>query len=310
MSFFAPIFRSTRLCRNILTVSAFTAVSTLALTGCGLTGSSADASGANDAEDKTISIIVTETAPFQQPTEIAKELLAEEGWTLEPTYVTDIVQPNEVVSQGEYDANFFQHAAYLRQFNSDNDTDVVPAFGVYYTPSGIFSLNHDTYDDLPDGATIALPVDRSNNGRALNILDQAGVIEITDGIPVTQLSQDDVTDNPKNFNFVEIDQQSTARSLPDIDAGFSFTSLISEAGYDPEELQLGIEEIEDPFTFTVFLSVKDGEQDSAKTQALQEAYQSPEVEQWYSEWLGGVSNFSDEYNIDNVDERWQEFLAE
>lgn len=309
MSFFTPDFRPTRLRRNLLTVSAITAVSALALTGCGLTGSSADASDADD-EDKTISIIVTETAPFQQPTEIAKELLAEEGWTLEPTYVTDIVQPNEVVSQGEYDANFFQHAAYLRQFNADNDTDVVPAFGVYYTPSGIFSLNYDTYDDLPDGATIALPVDRSNNGRALNILSQAGVIEITDGIPITQLSQEDITDNPKNLNFVEIDQQSTARSLPDIDAGFSFTSLISEAGYDPEELQLGIEEIDDPFTFTVFLSVREGEQDSAKTQALQEAYQSAEVEQWYSEWLGGVSNFSDEYNIDNVDERWQEFLAE
>ena len=56
--------------------------------------------------------------------------------------------------------------------------------------------------------------------------------------------------------------------------------------------------------------MREGEQDSAKTQALQEAYQSAEVEQWYSEWLGGVSNFSDEYNIDNVDERWQEFLAE
>lgn len=73
--------------RNSL--SAITALMALALTGCGLTGSSADASE----DDKTISIIVTETAPFQQPTEIAKELLAEEGWTLEPTYVTDIVQP-------------------------------------------------------------------------------------------------------------------------------------------------------------------------------------------------------------------------
>lgn len=306
MSLFPPIFRATKRRRTNLAVTAVTAVTALALTGCGLTGSSADASG----DDKTISIIVTETAPFQQPTEIAKELLAEEGWTLEPTYVTDIVQPNEVVSQGEYDANFFQHAAYLRQFNSDNDTDVVPGFGVYYTPSGIFSLNHDSYEDLPDGATIALPVDRSNNGRALNILAQAGLIEIEDGIPITQLSQEDVTDNPRNFEFVEIDQQSTARSLPDIDAGFSFTSLIAEAGYDPEELQLGTEEIEDPFTFTVFVSVKDGEQDSAKTRALQEAYQSSEVEQWYEEWLGGVSNFSDEYNVDNVTERWQEFVAE
>src|SRR5699024_6576640 len=117
----------------------------LALTSCGLAGA--------DDEDKTISIIVTESAPFQEPTEIAKEV-----WELQPAYVTDIVQSKQVVSQCEYDANFFQHLAYLRQFNADNDTDVEPAFSSYYQQSGIFSLNYVSLDDLPDGAEIALPV--------------------------------------------------------------------------------------------------------------------------------------------------------
>ena len=112
-------------------------LSAAALTGCGLTqASSAD-------EDRTITFIVTESEPYQEPTEIAKELLAEEGWDLQPTYVTDIVQPNQVVSEAEYDANFFQHAAYLRQFNADNGTQVEPAFTVYDAPAGVFSLTHD-----------------------------------------------------------------------------------------------------------------------------------------------------------------------
>src|SRR5699024_2240669 len=103
------------------------AMTALGLTGCGLT------TAQGDSDDRTISIIVTETPPYQEPTEIARELLAEQGWELEATYVTDIIQPNEAVNQGEYDANFFQHAAYLRQFNADNGTEIEPAFSVFYT---------------------------------------------------------------------------------------------------------------------------------------------------------------------------------
>src|SRR5699024_12260821 len=104
----------------------------------------------------------------------AKELLAEEGWELQPSYVTDIVQPNQGVSQGEYDANFFQHLAYLRQFNADNDTDVEPAFSSSYQQSGIFSPNYDSLDDLPAGQEIALPVGTANNCRGLKLLAEHG----------------------------------------------------------------------------------------------------------------------------------------
>src|SRR5699024_179074 len=133
--------------RWVKLAAAFTLILAPTLTACGLTGS---VSAEGDQSDKTISLIVTESAPYQEPTEIARELLAEDGWELETTYVTDIVQPNQVVSQGEYDANYFQHLAYLRQFNADNGTEVEPAFSTYYQPSGIFSLQHDSFEDLPD----------------------------------------------------------------------------------------------------------------------------------------------------------------
>src|SRR5699024_6130853 len=206
----------------------------LALTSCGLAGA--------DDEDKTISIIVTESAPFQEPTEIAKELLAEEGWELQPTYVTDIVQPNQVVSQGEYDANSFQHLAYLRQFNADNDTDVEPACSSYYQQAGIFSLNYDSLDDLPAGAELALPVDTANNGRGMKLLAEHGLLEIDESIPVTSLSQSDIVENPHNFVFVEVDQQSTAHSLSDVDVGFVFSRLAQDAGRDVYETGVALEQ--------------------------------------------------------------------
>ena len=279
-------------------------LSAAALTGCGLTqASSAD-------EDRTITFIVTESEPYQEPTEIAKELLAEEGWDLQPTYVTDIVQPNQVVSEAEYDANFFQHAAYLRQFNADNGTQVEPAFTVYDAPAGVFSLTHDSLDHLPSGATISLPVDRSNNGRAIALLASEGLVEIDDAVPTTELSQESITDNPKNLQFVEIDQQSSAQTLPDVDAGFSTVRFQAEAGYDVDDTMLAFEDYEDNFDFSIVVGVGEGQRDSEKVQALQRALQSEEVQDWYDNYLDGALAFNGEFHSGNIGERWEQYHSE
>ena len=301
MSFLRARTPSTR--RRAIT-TGIVGLATLAVTSCGLT----QASSADD--DKTITFIVTESEPYQEPTEIAKELLAEEGWDLQPTYVTDIVQPNQVVSEGEYDANFFQHAAYLRQFNVDNGTNVAPAFTVYDAPAGVFSLKHDSLDDLPDGATISLPVDRSNNGRAVALLAHEGLIEIDDSVPITELSQESITDNPKNLEFVEIDQQSSAQTLPDVDAGFSTIRFQAEAGYDVEDTMLAFEDYEDSFDFSVVVGVGEGERDSEKIQALQRALQSDEVQEWYDNYLDGALAFNGDFHSDNIGERWEQYQSE
>ena len=301
LSHFKLSARRRRVTTSVVALAALTS-----LTSCGLT----QASSAEDDDDRTISLIVTESAPYQEPTEIAKELLAEEGWELQPTYVTDIVQPNQVVSQGEYDANFFQHFAYLRQFNEDNGTQVEPAFTVYDAPAGVFSLQYDSLDELPDGATISLPVDRANNGRAIALLHQEGLIDIEDSASITELSQESITDNPKNLQFVEIDQQSAAQTLPDVDAGFSTVRFQAEAGYDVEDTMLAFEDYDDNFDFAVVVGVAEGERESEKIQALQRALQSEEVKDWYDNYLDGALTFNDEYTSDNIGPRWEQYLSE
>jgi D-methionine transport system substrate-binding protein len=285
---------------------ALASVAGLALTSCGLS----QAAGGPD-EDRTISMIVTESAPYQEPTELVKERLAEDGWTLETTYVTDIIQPNQTVEQGEYDVNFFQHLAYLEQFNRDNNTAVEPVFSVYYGRSGVFSLKHDSFDDLPDGAKVSIPVDTSNNGRALKLIEEAGLIELDASKPVTQLSQRDITANPKNLEFIEVDQQSLAQTLPDVDAGFGFIRLIAEAGHDVEETGLILEddpEVELPFS--VVVAAKPEFRDTEAARVLQEAYQSDEVEQWYQDYQGGVVEYTDEITVDNSQQIWSEFATQ
>lgn len=264
-------------------------LSVVALTGCG---------PASD-DDRTISMIVTESAPFQEPTELVKEQLEEDGWTLETTYVTDIIRPNQTVSQGEYDANFFQNLSCLRQFNEDHGLELEPLFGVYEAPGGICSEDYDSLEELPDGAQIAIPVDTANNGRGVKLLAEAGLLEIDESVEVSELSQADITANPHDFSFIEGDQQSMAQHLSDVDAAFAFIRLAAEIGLDAEDaLALEGEDVALPFTCVVAVDPELAGTD--KAEALAEAYHSDEVQQWFDEYQGGVLDTAFDVDIDQV----------
>lgn len=291
-------FRSTP---TRLLLGVFATVGILSLTACGL----------RDADDRSISMILTESGPFQDPTEIVRDKLEDDGWTLDTTYVTDIVQPNQVVSNGEYDVNYFQHLAYLRQFNADYDLNVEPLFAVFQAPAGIYSEHYDSIDDLPHGAQIALPVDRANNGRGLLLLHEAGLLDIDNTVEVTELSQEDILDNPNDFEFIEVDQQSLAQTLPDVDAAFSFTRLIAESDVEVEATDPLIieEDAEAQLPYTVVVAAAPGfaENEPEKYEALREAYQSEEIQQWFDSYIGGLKNTA--FNIE-VQDAWEDFQAE
>ncbi|WP_261624579.1 MetQ/NlpA family ABC transporter substrate-binding protein [Nesterenkonia marinintestina] len=244
-------------------------------------------------------MIVTESAPFQEPTELVKEQLEEDGWTLETTYVTDIIQPNQAVAQGEYDANFFQNISYLDQFNDDHGLDIEPTFAVYEAPGGIYSENFDTLDELPDGAQIAIPVDTANNGRGLKLLADAGLLEIDDSVEVSELSQADITDNPRNLEFVEVDQQSVAQSISDVDAAFAFVRLAAEIGLDAEQA-LALEGGDVALPFTCVVAANPNFADTEKAEALQDAYQSDEVQEWFDQYQGGVLDTAFDVDVEQT----------
>ncbi|MDR8019008.1 MetQ/NlpA family ABC transporter substrate-binding protein [Nesterenkonia sp. LY-0111] len=267
----------------------------VSLVGCGLS----DAAGG---EDRTITMIVTESAPFQEPTELVKEQLEEDGWTLETTYVTDIIQPNQAVAQGEYDANFFQNLSYLDQFNDDHGLDVETTFAVYEAPGGIYSEDYDSLEDLPSGAQIAIPVDTANNGRALKLLADAGLLEIDESVEVSELSQGDIVENPQNLEFVEVDQQSVAQSLSDVDAAFAFVRLAAEIGLDADDAVV-LEGDDVALPFTCVVAANPDFQGTEKAEALQEAFQSQEVQDWFDDYQGGVLDTA--FDVD-IDEAWTE----
>ena len=254
------------------------------LTACGLTGGASTAATGNN---KTIKLIVTESAPTQEPTKIAQKILESQGWKVEAKYVTDIVQPNFAVANGEFDANYFQHAAYLEQFTTDKNLEVETAFYMYGSPAGVYSAKHKRIGDLPEGAKIAIPVDPSNNGRALALLQTAGLLKLTEGKNLIHLSQADILENPRKFNFVEVDQQSLSKTLPDVDAGFLFVRLGAEIGLNPEDALL-FEKEEDALPFINLVAAKPGFSATEKGKAREAAYHSDEVREWFKGYLNGA----------------------
>lgn len=276
--------------------AALIAVAALALSSCGLID--------GGAEDRTITMVVTENPPFQDPTEIAKDLLEEDGWTLETTYVTDIIQPNFTVDNGEYDANFFQNLTYLWQFNQDHDLDLEPIFFMFEQPSGIYSREYDSLEELPDGAQVALPVDTANNGRGIALLARAGLIEVDGSKNTPELSVDDIEENARDLEFIEVDQQSVGTVYDDVDAVFGFARLFAEVDVMPEEaLIIETQEEALPFAMTIVAQPGFREEEPEKYQALRDAYHSDEVRDWYGEYLDGLLTPAFDRDIDAA---WEE----
>lgn len=257
--------------------------------------------------DRTLRLVVTENAPFQEPTRIAQRILEADGWEFDATYVTDIIQPNHAVNNGEYDVNFFQNISYLRQFNEDNDLDIEPIFFMFEQPSGIYSEHHDSLEEIPDGAQIALPVDTANNGRGIRLLARGGLIEIDESKHVAALSVRDITANPKDLQFIEVDQQSVGQIYSDVDAVFGFARLLAEIDVLPDEVLI-MESAEEALPFALAVCARPGfrEEQPERYQALKSAYHSAEVREWYGDYLDGLLTPAFDRDIDAA---WEQVNA-
>jgi len=147
--------------------------------------------------------------PHAEILEYVKPMLAKEGVELEVRVFTDYVQPNIQVAQKRMDANFFQHKPYLDEFNKDRGTDLVAVAGVHIEPFGAYSRRIKKLDELKEGAVVAIPNDPTNGGRALLLLQRAGLIRLKDPGKITATPRD-IADNPKRLGFKELEAATPA----------------------------------------------------------------------------------------------------
>lgn len=169
--------------------------------------------------------------PHGEILELIAPLLAEQGIILEIIEFTDYIRPNRALYERELDANFFQHTPYLEGFNRDAGTDLVPSVGVFIAPLGVYSEKIASLDELPRNGKIAIPNDATNGGRALLLLQTAGVLKVDpDAADPTVF---DIVENPFNIKIHELEAPQLSLSLPDVHAAIINGTFALEAGLDP-----------------------------------------------------------------------------
>jgi D-methionine transport system substrate-binding protein len=242
--------------------------------------------GGNSQNSGAVLSVGATPVPHAELLNLIKNDLAAQGITLRVVEFTDYVQPNAALIAGDLDANFFQHIPYL-ETNNEWSAKLVSAFGVHVEPFGLYSSKYRNINDLPNGASIAIPNDPSNGGRALLLLQSNGLITLRAGAGLTATVRD-ITGNPKNFRFLELEAAQLPRSLQDVDAATINGNYALEAGFNPLRDSLIIEGADSPYVNIVV--VRRGMENDPRIIALRNALLSQKVKDYIaSHYDGGVA---------------------
>ncbi len=237
------------------------------------------------ASDKPLKLGVT-AGPHAEVAEIVKKTAEKDGLKIEIVEFSDYVQPNAALSQGDIKANSFQHQPYLDNVVKDRKFEIASVAKTILFPMGIYSQKLKTIQDLPSGAVIAIPNDPTNGGRALMLLEKAGLLSLKNGVGHTA-TPSDIVSNPKNLRFKELDAAQIPRSLGDLDLAAINTNYAMTAGLLPTKDALLLEDGNSPYANIIAVQTKD-KNDPAIAKLIK-AYQSPEVKAFVAEHFKGAA---------------------
>jgi D-methionine transport system substrate-binding protein len=253
------------------------AAASMILAACGQGAEKADGTGP---------LVVGATAvPHAEILEFLAPSLAEAGTPIEVRVFNDYVQPNTQLVEGGLDANYFQTKPYLDEFNAARGATLVTVAGIHVEPLGAYSRRFQALAALPDGADVAIPNDASSVGRSLILLQTAGLIRLADPTNPSQ-SLRDITENPKNLRFRELESATLPRVLDQVDMAVINTNYALDAGLNPREDALTIEGGDSPYVN--YLVTRADNQNDPRIQALATALRSQAVKDFIAEKYDGA----------------------
>lgn len=229
--------------RSLLSATALLA--TGALAACGGSGASDDA--ASEEASATLTVAASPSPHAEILNDFAAPILAEQGVTLEVKEYTDYILPNQDTTSGEVDCNYFQHLNYLNNYNEENGTDLVSVGKIHFEPMGVFAGKSSDLAAIADGATITIPNDATNEGRALLLLQEQGIITLSEDAGITA-TPNDIVDNPHNVSFIEQEAAMLPSTLADadfsvingnyaIDAGLTLADAVAQESADSDVIK-------------------------------------------------------------------------
>ena len=239
------------------------------------------AQATSETQSSTTKIVVGATPePHAALLSLVVDDLAAQGITLEVKEFTDYVTPNDAVEYGEIDANYFQHIPYLESFNTEHGYHLVNAGGIHVEPIALYSSKYSSLSDIPNGAVIAIPNDPTNEGRALLLLQSAGLIKLKDNAGLEAIPLD-IVENPKNLKFSEIEAATLPRILSDVDAAVINGNYAIPADLVATRDGLFVEGADSPYVNVI--AVKAGNENNPAVKALVEALKSDKVKAYVAE---------------------------
>lgn len=260
--------------KKMLLLLATVALS-LALVGCG------------GSEPKKVTLKVGATpVPHAEILNLIKPGLAKQNITVQVVEFNDYVQPNLALKDKELDANFFQHEPYLVDFCQEHKLKLKNAGGVHVEPMGIYSRKVKALKDVANGAVVTIPNDPTNGGRALLLLEKAGLLKLKKDAGIKATVQD-IVDNPKQLQVKEIEAAQAPRSLDDVGLAVINTNFAMNAKLIPTKDALFMEDKTSPYVNVV--AVRDGDEKRPEIVALMKALQSKEVKEFIdSKYKGAI----------------------
>jgi len=272
------------------------ALGAMALVACGTDKEEdkpVDKSGSEEPEatvEQTELVIGASNVPHAEILEKAKPLLEEKGIELVIEKYQDYVLPNKDLESGDLDANYFQHIPYFEGQIADHGYDFVNASSIHVEPMALYSKKHDSVEDIPDGATILFSNSVADHGRALSILEEAGLIKLADGVEKVKAEIKDVVENPKNLKF---DANYEAAFMPQLynndegDALLINANYAIDAGLNPVEDSIALESTSSPYANIIAVRAGDENREDIKT--LIEVLTSKEIQDFIlGNWNGMV----------------------
>ncbi|WP_330303239.1 MULTISPECIES: MetQ/NlpA family ABC transporter substrate-binding protein [unclassified Streptomyces] len=267
--------------KHVISAAAAALALGLGVTACG----SGSDSGGGGGDDDALVVGATAVPAGEVLSYIKKDLAEKAGLKLEIKEFTDYVLPNTALQEGTLDANLYQNQPFLDEFNKSKGTDLVSVVKAYLPPMGVYSKKITDIAKLADGATVAVPNETTNEGRALKLLASKGLITLKEGTGTTA-SPADITANPKHLKFKELDPAQLPRSLDDVTAAVINNNYAQDAGLSPAQDAILLESAKDN-PYANLLAVKKGNEDDPRVKKLATLLTSSEVKKFIEDKYKG-----------------------
>lgn len=272
--------------KRLLLFVALLSVSII-LAACGSDAASSEAGETAGLTDDGVLTVGVTAGPHEDIFTLIKEKAAEDNFEIELVVFNDFVRPNTALADGDLDINSIQTGPYLETVIADNGYDFEKILPNISIPMGIYSEKYDAADDFQEGDLIAIPNTPSQEGRALLVLEKAGLITLPEGLGI-ESTISDIEENPLNLEFITGDPAQFIAQLPDLAAAGINSNYVLDAGLDPRELAVELEDPEDQ-TWVNWVVARGENADDPALDKLEEYYHSDDIKQFIEETYKGAT---------------------